>query len=133
LTLGQSGRIAGTTKTWRVGGVALKRGLQEVDAGVGERRLRRRGDGRQRHSRNHGEALSAQWSATARHLRPPRPEGAQRSCRPRHLGSHQTEPPSRCRRRPQAPPATSHAMTDTGCRTATRWLTELKRIWLTRG
>ena len=59
-----------------------------------------------RDGRQDGEASDAQRSATARHVRPPHPEAAS---------------------------AARHATARTGRLPAARWLTELKRIWLTRG
>ena len=82
-----------------VAGLPSSDGCQQIDAGVRDRRLRdarhrAKRDGRDRHGDGQaGNAERSARSATARHLRPPRPERAHRPCRPRHLGSCQTNHP----------------------------------------
>ncbi len=136
-------RIAGTAETRRIVGVALQRGLQQVD--VGNRRgtlthlclarlsLARCGSRHDRSCRNgrgDGDQREARRAKAAACGRLVRTRSTHRTCRLRPRGNCQIDPPSRRRR---AAECGSRARTRTGRRTAGAWLTELERIWLTSG
>ena len=112
LVLGKHRGGAGPAQALRRVGAGLGRWRQQIGGRIDRRRLGN-GDGRTERKRRNGrdgQAGHAERSATTRHLRPPRPDRARRPCRP-----------------------PGHATTSTGRRAAVRWLTELKRIWLTGG
>ena len=127
--------------------IALQRRLQQVARGIcgdrGRRRRLRRGRRRSlcgcrqrpraQHRRN-GDTRDDRRAAAAMPAgRRPRTQGTHQRYRPRHLASCQSRPPSGAATRRAVFSRAATARYRHGPPSWPRWLTELERIWLTRG